>query len=284
MRVGGSRNDFNINTFPLLEPCAEAEYIKESIIQNTRTRYAKIKEEIQILVDSLLPRISKKKTDKKEHKEIKKIETKQQEPSKEVEKIKQLKHQFETTTKKDTPNVANFEQQKENYLKQAEEQIKIRKHLATQNLVRSMALQRGFKVTFEAPVGSGRVDVELLKNELRIAVEISVTNTADYEVKNIKKCLVGNYSLVFMISENKEHLEDIQELALGSINSKEHYRIHFFAPDELSLYLDATEPKTITKEKRVSGYRIKVNYKTNTDSTGKQKSITDIIMKALRKK
>ena len=79
-------------------------------------------------------------------------------------------------------------------------------------------------------------------------------------------------------------LKKIQQLALNCIDNKEYNKIHFFPPDELSLYLDATEPKVVSKEKRVSGYRVKVNYKADTDSTGKQKSITDIIMKALRKK
>ena len=148
-----------------------------------------------------------------------------------------------------------------------------------------MAVQRGFKATLEEEANNGgRVDVGLLKDEIRIAIEISVTNTVEYEVQNIQKCINSNYSLVYMISDDEKHLQNIKEQSEKVIQKKLHSKIHFFPSKELSLYLDALTPTSIVKEKRVRGYRVKVNYKTEDGDTNKQKSITNIIMDALRKK
>ena len=145
-----------------------------------------------------------------------------------------------------------------------------------------MAQQRGFKATLEESTqNGGKVDVALVKDDIRIAIEISVTNRIDYEVQNIQKCIDDNYSLVYMISDNDKHLKNIKEQALKTISKKHHPKIHFFASEELHLYLEALQlPKT--KVKRVRGYRVKVDYKTDND-TSKQSSITNIIMNALRK-
>lgn len=90
------------------------------------------------------------------------------------------------------------------------------------------------------------------------------------------------YSLVYMISEDEKHLKNIKEQALKTISKKQHSKIHFFKSKDLLLYLDALiQPKS--KVKRVRGYRVKVDYKTDND-TSKQTPITDIIMKALRGK
>ena len=87
-----------------------------------------------------------------------------------------------------------------------------------------------------------------------------------------------------MISNNEKHLQNIKDQSLKIISKKLHSKIHFFPSEELSLYLDALNPTSITKEKRVRGYRVKVNYKTEDVDMNKQKSIANIIMDALRKK
>lgn len=286
MRVGSSTHDFNIKTYTLSKTEEQAEDIQHYIIQNTRNIYTKPKEEVRLLLDSLLARSIQEKV-KPKNKETKRTDVETSVISKDTkaknEKISQLKKDFELSKVKES--TSDFEKQKEVYLEQAEEQETIRKHRALQNYVRAIALQRGFKVTFEQETNNGgRVDVALLKNDLRIAIEISVTNTVEYEVKNIQKCITDNFSLVYMISEDEKHLNTIKKLALKTIAKKYHSKIHFFKSEELSLYLDATEPKTKILEKRVRGYRVKVNYKTDTLDTGKQQSITNIIMKALRKK
>lgn len=286
VKIDKRSNDFNLKTFPLEiynEP-NKAEQIKEYIIKNSQNNYATPIADVKELLNEYLPKNNaghnSKKSIVKDVVEIEKVEK----DNKKQERIAELKTTFEKE-KTTTPKTSNFENQKKEYLEQAKEQEVLRKHRSLQHYVRNMAQQRGFKATFEQETKNknGRVDVALLKDELRIAIEISVTNTIEYEVKNIQKCIDDEFSLVYMISDNEKHLNKIKELALKTIAKKDHSIIHFFKSEDLSIYLDATEPKVKVVQKRIRGYRVKVNY-SNADDTDKQQSITNIIMKALQKK
>ena len=103
-----------------------------------------------------------------------------------------------------------------------------------------MAEARNFKAILEEPINdkTGKVDVSLLRDELKIACEISVTNTTEYEVQNIQKCLKANFLLVFMISNDSKHLNEIRELAVTTIASTLHGRIFFVSKDEFVNQLD----------------------------------------------
>lgn len=289
MRVGSSSDDFNIKTFSLPEADTNAKVNRDSIVANTRNSYAKPKAELDKLLTSLLPKHTQKKNKSKSKTETAepKVE-KSAEPiitedkKRKVEEINIIKTKPSQKAEYSETN-DDIETRKKKYLQQAEEQEIVRQHRSIQNYVRSMALQRGFKATLEdSTLNGGKVDVSLLKDDIRIAIEISVTNRVDYEVQNIQKCLDDNYSLVYMISENEKHLKNIKEEALKTISKKQHSKIHFFKSEDLQLYLDALI-KPQQKVKRVRGYRVKVDYKTDNDSS-KQSSITDIIMKALRGK
>ncbi len=279
VRIGSSKNDFNMKTYHLPEATSTAYGIKESIVEHTRKNYAQSRTKMEELLNSLLPNISKKKdipTAPIEPKEIKieSVEPKKIIPNNTKEYSSSVEPKKEST---------DLQKRTSKYLKQAEEQEIVRKHRSLQCYARSIGLQRGFKATLEESTqNGGKIDIALVKDDIRIAIEISVTNRVAYEVQNVQKCLDDNYSLVYMISDDEKHLENIKKQAFKAITKIHHSRIHFFASEELSLYLDAFK-QPLTKEKRVRGYRVKVNYKTD-DDTNKQSSITNIIMKALRKK
>jgi hypothetical protein len=256
------------------------------IVTNTRNTYAQPKATLDELLISLLPKQSHFKAKSK----TQKVEPKTEEATKPIvdESTKSNTNEVVVNETKSPPKSktsesdTDLEARKEKYLQQAEEQEIVRQHRSLQYYVRSMAQQRGFKAVLEeSTLNGGKVDVSLLKDDIRIAIEISVTNRVNYEVQNIQKCLEDNYTLVYMISEDEKHLKNIKEQALKTISKKQHPKIHFFASEELYLYLEALQlPKT--KVKRVRGYRVKVDYKTDND-TSKQSSITNIIMNALRK-
>lgn len=284
MRVGSSQDDFNISTFPLPETEQSSEANKNYIIENTRKKYAQSKEKLDKLLIQLLPKQKHLKKEAKERIVPKKTEeiTKTEASLNEAEVVKAIVATKGVPPSMDVSSETDLEKRTSKYLQQAEEQEIIRKHRSLQYYVRSMAQQRGFKATLEESTqNGGKVDIALVKDDIRIAIEISVTNRVDYEVQNIQKCIDDNYSLVYMISDNDKHLKNIKDKALKKISKKQHAKLHFFASEELHLYLDALQqPKT--KVKRVRGYRVKVDYKTDND-TSKQSSITNIIMDALRK-
>jgi hypothetical protein len=286
MRVGSLQNDFNISTFSLPETEINAEVNRDFIISNTRNEYAQPKEKLDELLISLLPKQSHFKTKAKSQK-VESIINETIKPIIDEVTESNLDETISTQTKQVSKteileNDTDLEARKSKYLEQAEEQEIVRKHRSLQYYVRSMAQQRGFKATLEESTQSGgKVDVALMKDDIRIAVEISVTNRVDYEVHNIQKCIDDKYSLIYIISDDEKHLNNIKNQALKIVSKKKHSKLHFFKSEELHLYLDALQlPKT--KVKRVRGYRVKVDYRTDNDAS-KQSSITNIIMNALRK-
>jgi len=285
IRIGSSKDDFNISTFPITETGQSSEANKNYIIENTQNYYAQSKEKLDELLISLLPKKTPFKKEVKEKIIFKKEEeiTEIEAPLNEIEVVKDIVTTKGVPSSMDVSSETDLEKRTSKYLEQAEEQEIVRKHRSLQYYVRSMAQQRGFKATLEESTqNGGKVDVALVKDDIRIAIEISVTNRVEYEVQNLQKCIDDNYSLVYMISDNDKHLKNIKDKSLKTISKKQHAKLHFFTSEELHLYLDALQqPKT--KVKRVRGYRVKVDYKTDND-TSKQSSITNIIMKALREK
>ena len=222
MRVGSSQHDFNIHTFPLGSETSLLS--KNKIIQATRTKYATPKDIIEKRLISLLPKITSKKKLQEIPQKPKIVEVQEEVKPPEVKISKEEKDdtviEIKSLDKTQAPKINDdLEARKSKYLKQAEEQEIVRKHRSLQYYVRSMAQQRGFKSTIEeSTLKGGKVDVSLLKDDIRIAIEISVTNRVDYEVQNIQKCLEDNYSLVYMISENEKHLKKIKEQTLKVVS------------------------------------------------------------------
>jgi hypothetical protein len=116
-------------------------------------------------------------------------------------------------------------------------------------------VQRGFKASIEERVDDGRVDVSLIKDSIKIACEIAVSNSVEYEIKNIKKCLNAKYSFVYVISKNEKHLEKIKKEAKFEIEEKENTRIHFSTPNNINILLDEFTVKEKMEDKRIKGYR-----------------------------
>ena len=124
-----------------------------------------------------------------------------------------------------------------------------------------MAEARGFKAVIEEPTTEGgRVDVGLSKDDLRIALEISVTTPALYELKNIHKCLEAGYSQIVSVSKNVQQLRNIKELAMQELPEDRYKQVQFLSPEETVTFLDSFH-KPKKEENIVKGYRVKVNVK-----------------------
>jgi hypothetical protein len=167
------------------------------------------------------------------------------------------------------------------------EKEKQKEHRYIQEYIKSVGEARNFKAVFEEPINdkTGKVDVSLLRDELKIACEISVTNTVEYEVQNIMKCLKANYPLIFMISNDSKHLNAIRELAATTINASFHNRVYFVSKDEFVNQLDILlAQETQPTETRAKGYRVKVTYSGSSVNLVQQKELKDIVISSLRRK
>ena len=154
-----------------------------------------------------------------------------------------------------------------------------------QNYVRALAQQRGFKTVLEEETETGgRVDIGLTRDDIRIAIEISVTNTLDYEVKNIQKCIEAGYTHIFMLSESLIHLKNIKKRAKSIIDKEVLKKIKYITSSELAQNLDNLTHKPKKDVKRIRGYRVKSNHIEicDKDAESRANKIQDIIMKSIK--
>lgn len=151
-----------------------------------------------------------------------------------------------------------------------------------------MAEDRGYKAEIELPTpdGKGKVDVSLSKEGKRIACEISVTTTSDWEIHNIQKCLSSGYDSVIVCTNNKTTLRQIREKIVQSFSDEEQAWIKIIEPEQLFQYLDSEEDRSKPTEKTIKGYRVKVDYKDISQEERQQKnaSVSRIVREALQKK
>ncbi|MDO7836974.1 TraM recognition domain-containing protein [Sphingobium sp. HBC34] len=129
-----------------------------------------------------------------------------------------------------------------------------REHLYLQHLIARLGEERGFRAIMEEPVGEGRVDVSLRRDPLAIAIEVSVTTSADHEVENVRKCLTGTYSHVAIIVP---HARKRAAIAMRVQQIFPNAGVAIMGPDEIVAFLDQFAPLK-TEEKMVRGYKVRV--------------------------
>ena len=160
-------------------------------------------------------------------------------------------------------------------------------HQYLQNLIKRMAEEKGYKAVIEQPTpdGLGRVDVSLERNGKKIACEFSVTTNSEHELSNIEKCLKAGYDKVIMCSPEKKSLEKIRTLVMEKLADSGIEKVMFFEPEELLFYLEDEAAQELSKEARVKGYKVKVNYQpvNRTEKKTKREMVTQILVGAMRR-
>ncbi|MCX6168669.1 MAG: type IV secretion system DNA-binding domain-containing protein [Ignavibacteriales bacterium] len=258
VRVERSDYDFNIKTLlPLNIVSEQAQKNKNEIIELSRKKYGgipvvieRIKSDPQIYPLSHTP--IKRKAEKKES---------------------------ATTNKID---VITLPVQNEN-------QKNITYHKYLQTLIKQLAEQRGYKAVVEEQTLDklGRVDVGLERDGEKIACEISVTTNDDHELKNIEKCFQSGYSKVLFCSPEQKRIDAVRKLITDKLAPQYLDKVFFMLPDKLILFFEEETIKEIKKgnENVIKGYRVKVEYKTISETQKKEKQdlVSGVVVRALRR-
>lgn len=281
VRVGQKDHDFNLSFIPLPQvETSIADGKQRKVIEHCRSTYALHQSKVEeILKEALQVEVVPVKPDKP----IKAVKEEKQlpEPTPEIP-IEKAKIVEEETQPK-----INLEVEAKQFIDKEVQKEKQREHRFIQEYIKKVAEARNFKAVLEEPInnGTGKVDVSLNRDDLKIACEISVTNTIEYEVQNIQKCITADYLLVFMISNDPKHLNEIRSLAIQEIEPTFHNRIYFVSKDEFVNQLDLLlAQKSQPEETRANGYRVQLNYLGSQDISSQQKTLKDIIVSSLRRK
>jgi hypothetical protein len=125
-------------------------------------------------------------------------------------------------------------------------------HVQTQNLIKSLANQYGWKADLEYPVRGGAVDVWLERAGLSIACEITVSTPTEYEIRNIEKCRAAGADEIWVISENEGKLAEIESALSDTAN------VFFFTPDNLPAEIEARSDMDVADTGQVRGFTVAV--------------------------
>lgn len=259
VRIGASTNNANLKTNPLSK--TETGYTEE-IIANTRRDYGRKRSDIERelyeeyhLPEKEDPQIAKKTKKKKEED----IPT----PKQSEDVTSEVHTKKEEVANTSAPQKKDLQEKQADYLKAHEQSQQESLHRTIQNRVRTEGQVRGFVVQLEAPTQDGkRIDVTLHKGDIRIAVEISVTNTIAYEVSNIQKCFNEGYQHVYLLSESPAHAQHIKEAAHAQLGNDQCSALQLGTVENFISFLDTFQKpqKNENQTKHVRGYRVNTSY------------------------
>lgn len=272
-RVGLKDHDFNF-TFSPLKPDPKTGADKQKIIiDHCRSTYAihhnEVEETLRDVLQSHHIQIKSQKVRVKEHLEVEQQFTESKTP-------------LETSEPK-----VDLKTEAQQFIAKEVEKEKNKEHRFIQEFIKSIAEARNFKAVVEESVNdnTGKVDVSLLRDDLRIACEVSVTNSIEYEVQNILKCFQAGFSFVFMISNDSKHLNHISSSATLAVDQSLQSRLFFVSKDAFTAQLDhILAQRSQPSETRAKGYRVKVNYLPTSENPNTINSLKDIMLSSLRRK
>lgn len=273
VRVLAKDNDFNLafSLPPKVGPEA-AEGKRKTVVENSRSRYAAHESEVEeVLRASLGPRPAPER---------------QRPPEVRVENPILISEELPQAAEEEAP-VKDLQTEAEKFVEKEAERERQREHRFSQEFVKKVAEARNFKAVLEEPVNdnTGKVDVSLVRDSLRIACEISVTNTPEYEVQNISKCLKAGFDLVFMVSGDERHLNEIRALAAKEIPTEHHGKVFFTSKEGFVRELDTfLSLKTGPVETRTKGYRVKVSYGGAEGAAAQQRLLKEVLSASARGK
>ena len=100
--------------------------------------------------------------------------------------------------------------------------------------------------------GADPVDVALQKATIKIACEIHITSTVEWELGNIEKCLKANFNHIAVVSPESRQLRKLHQAAIERWGESEQ-RICCCSPEELFAFLETSTHRAPKKALCVGG-------------------------------
>ena len=106
-----------------------------------------------------------------------------------------------------------------------------------------------------------------------------MTTTKIWELHNVKKCLAAGYDLVIAVPVDKKAAQLMAKVVAEGLSAEQRAKVYVMEADALFQYLDSQTTKEVPKEKRIKGYRVKVEYDAVSDEITQQKreSVTKFV-------
>jgi hypothetical protein len=293
-RIGGAGTDFSLRTLPPKKPRDDADEMYEQIIESSRARFATKLSDIprslpasEEKADTTATQAHAESTQEANLSNVDQLPTRDSEPlasappssvptssSSHPPPPIPLYKEIDKPIPRDTGRSMTFEPIDEDFGKGG------REHRYIQQLIKRLGEDRGYKSTIEYTVDDGRVDVVLAKGKQQYAFEISVTNTATYELGNLEKCLRSNFNKVFFVCPDPKRRAKVEKLLA---EKQKDSGVVFVAPDAVVREIELLTETQASRETIVRGYRVKVNRQaiSSTELAGKRAVIAEVIAKSM---
>jgi Helicase HerA, central domain len=161
------------------------------------------------------------------------------------------------------------------------------KHKYLEHLVKELAEARGFRASLEevTPEADGRIDVVLVRDALRIAIEISVTTARDHELRNIEKCLSLPFTHIVMLTSHEKRRKSLSSYITDALDEKDRSRVSYLLPEELESFLDsfASEPSERVRTVKGIKVRTKVREVSGAEALMRRQAIAKVMARAMEK-
>jgi hypothetical protein len=274
------RSDWNCNIKTTLLPKVANDEMYEYVLNRSRNLYSKPQVEV----------FYTKKTEQKEPIEKEDNKTVVSSEKKETSDVKFKDATPKEDLLKSEPDITvkqkgrNLDKEIEEYKEIERKRNSKRIHRKMQETIKSISEKYNWGAYIEHKVTNpeGFIDVALHINQVKVAIEISVTNGIDYEVKNIKKCLSNGYSMVFMCCDKEIHLNNIAQRAKEQLSDKSFKLVRFGNMEDLDAFLHTIHLEQKPKVKKIRGWNVRTS-SSRDKGLGSKDELIDTILKSMRK-
>ena len=230
-------------------PKVENEEIYEYVLNRSRKLYSKPQVEV----------FTTKKTNEKEQ------------PKKETQATVATDEKKGETSQKDEIQISrvtkeanrDISSEVERFKEQERKKQSKRTHRKLQETIASIGARYNWGAFIEYKVTNpvGLIDVVLNTGESKLAIEVSVTNKVEYEVKNIQKCLSNGYDAVLMCCDNTTHLNNIRIKTQDILKETDLQKVWFGSLSQLDEFLHTLHKEMTPKPKTIRGFKVTAKYR-----------------------
>lgn len=164
-------------------------------------------------------------------------------------------------------------------------------HQAAQIELKQIAEAHGFRAIIEKqlPGSQGTVDLYLERGATVIGCEVSVTNTLDFELRNVLKCLRAGIPMVAVVALEEEKLAKLQAGIRNGLAVEQAERVRFFLKADFVSFLQsvlAEQPGPTGEKKKHKGWTVKTTTVdiSEEEARAREAGIAEALAESLRTK
>jgi hypothetical protein len=118
--------------------------------------------------------------------------------------------------------------------------------------------------------GAGRVDVALVRGDIRVAVEVAITSTPQQVAASVSKSLAAGFASVVVLSRDAATLRGVGAKFEQDIGAGDRKKVHLLTPDEFQPFLDGL-PGPENSAANEAGYRLTVGHEASAGAAQKSR-------------